>query len=442
MKRNIYNKLLEWKESSDRKPLILDGARQVGKTYILRQFGEKEYRKLAFLSMDRDKKAVQVFERGGTTADMLLALSAISHVDITPGDTLLVLDEVQDCPKALESLKYFCEDAPDFHVIVAGSLLGLSLHSGVSFPVGKVDELQLLPMTFDEFLEAMGKGRLVDLLNAPNWNVVNMLTEEYTSLLRQFYYVGGMPAAVLAYVEKKGLQAVRRIQEQILKDYRRDFSKHAPEREVPRINKVWDNIPSQLAKENKKFVYGALKKSARASEFELAIQWLIDAGLVGKVTRVNKAEAPMKFYEDGNAFKLFMLDVGLMGAMVGASAEAMIVGNKIFSEYKGAFTELYVYTQLKALGLPLFYHSVSNSSIELDFLTQHRDAVVPIEVKAEVSVKSKSLRTFINSHPSLHALRFSMLPYEHQDGVTNIPLYACSSVEKVIDEILRMGGEG
>lgn len=425
MKRDIYNQLLNWKNKSQRKPLILNGARQVGKTYILKQFGQNEYKKFAFFSLDRDQKVIEVFEKGGNVPDILLALSAISEVDITPGDTLVVLDEIQNCPKALEALKYICEDAPDVHVIVAGSLLGLSLHHGVSYPVGKVEELRLYPMTFIEFLNAMGKSRLADIITTKNWDVMALIEAEYISLLRQYYYVGGMPAAVLAHVEHRGLKEIREIQQQIITDYRRDFSKHAPEREVPRISMVWDSIPAQLAKENKKFVYGAVKKSARATDFEMAIQWLIDAGLAYKMPRVNSAKMPLKFYEDANAFKLFMLDVGLMGAMAETSAQSMLVGNDIFSEYKGAFTELYVYTQLKTLNLSLYYHSVDNSTIEIDFLTQWHDKVVPIEVKAEVNVKSKSLHTFINANPELKGIRYSMLPYKEQEWMTNIPLYAC-----------------
>lgn len=428
MNRDIYNKLLEWKEKDGRKPLILNGARQVGKTYILKEFGKNEYKRLAYISLDRNHKAAEAFNSGGTTADILLALSAISQVDITPGDTLLVIDEIQDCPKALESLKFFCEDMPEIHIIVAGSLLGLSLHDGVSYPVGKVEELRLYPMTFVEFLQAMGKTQLVSLLVERKWSVINMLEAEYVSLLRQYYYVGGMPAAVKAYVEQRGLKEVRRIQAQIITDYRRDFSKHAPEREVPRINMVWDSIPQQLAKENKKFVYGAIKKSARANDFEIAIQWLIDSGLVSKVNRVSTPHAPLKFYAELDAFKLFMLDVGLMGAMVEASAESMLVGNQIFSEYKGAFTELFVFTQLQAAEVPLFYHSVDRSTIEIDFITQRSDQVIPIEVKAETNVKSKSLRAFVNANPQLHAIRLSMLPYKEQDWMTNIPLYACTAL--------------
>lgn len=425
MEREIYKKLIEWKNKQGRKPLILNGARQVGKTYILQQFGQNEYKKCAFFSLDRSPKVAEVFEKGGSTADMLMALSAISQIDITPNDTLVVLDEIQDCPKALEALKFFCEDAPHVHIIVAGSLLELSLHGGVSYPVGKVEELRLYPMNFIEFLDAMDKKQLVSILESGNWNVINMLESELTSLLRQYYYVGGMPAAVLAFVQQKGVNEVRSIQQQIVQDYRRDFSKHAPEREVPRINMVWDSIPAQLAKENKKFVYGAVKKSARSADFELAIQWLIDAGLAYKVQRVNAPRLPFKFYEDLNAFKLFMLDVGLMGAMAETSAESMLVGDNVFSEYKGAFTELFVFTQLKSHHFSLYYHAVESSTIEIDFLTQWHDRVIPIEVKAEVNVKAKSLHTFINNNPELQGLRFSMLPYKKQDWVINVPLYAC-----------------
>lgn len=431
MRRTLYDKLLQWKSNPNRKPLILNGARQVGKTYLLLEFGRKEYDKVAFFSLDRDNMAASVFEQGGKVKDILISLSAISNVNITPSDTLIILDEIQDCPKALESLKYFCEDAPDYHVVVAGSLLGLSLHDDVSYPVGKVEELRLFPMTYIEFLQAIGNDRLAETLTSGNWVVINMIAGEYSRLLRQYYYVGGMPAAVLAFVEQKGLQTVRKIQNQIIRDYRRDFSKHAPANEVPRINMVWDSIPAQLAKENKKFVYGAVKKSARAADFELAIQWLIDAGLVYKVTRTDSVRMPLKFYEDLNAFKLFVLDVGLMGAMVDTSAEAVIVSGTVFSEYKGAFSELYVLTQLVTLGIPIYYHSVDKSTIELDFIVQFDGRVWPVEVKAETNVKAKSMRTFISNNPELMGIRISMLPYQRQDWLVNIPLYACLLIDKV-----------
>ena len=424
MERSIYKKLLKWKDKPEHKPLILNGARQVGKTYILQEFGKREYKKLAFFSLDRNQKAVEVFDKGGSTADMLMALSAISQIDITPNDTLVVLDEIQECPKALEALKFFCEDAPDIHIIVAGSLLGISLHSGVSYPVGKVEELRLYPMNFIEFLDAMGKEKIASILKEENWNVINLLETELISLLRQYYYVGGMPAAVLAHVEQKGLQEVRSIQKQIIQDYRRDFSKHAPDREVPRINMVWDSIPAQLAKENKKFIYGAVRSGARAKDFEMAIQWLVDAGLTYRISRVREVGMPLKFYEDLNAFKLFLLDVGLLGALSEMEPAQMLISNKAMTESKGAFTENYVLTQLLCQqDIYTYYYSREDARLEIDFLAQHQGVITPIEVKAEENLRSKSLRAFFDAHPDLQAIRFSMSPYKEQEWMKNVPLY-------------------
>lgn len=428
MQRTAYQQLTDWKNNPNRKPLILNGARQVGKTYLLREFGEKEYAKFVYLPLDRNANARSVFEKSTDTHSILLALSAISQTDITPGDTLVFLDEIQECLKALEALKFFCEEANEYHVVVAGSLLGIALHENASFPVGKVDMIRLFPMSFKEFLMAIGKEKMQEIIAAADFSLMSTLSMSYEECLRLYYYVGGMPAAVQAFADGKGLKEIRSIQQQILFGYKRDFSKHAPARDVPRINMVWDSIPSQLARENKKFIYGAVKKGARASEFEIAIQWLIDAGLVYKVSRISKATMPLKFYEDFSAFKLFMLDVGLMGAMVEAPAEAMITGQGIFSEYKGAFTELYVNNELTTEGITTFYHSVDNSTIEIDFVIQIGDKVVPIECKAEENVKSKSLKTFISNNPHLQGMRFSMKDHIDQGWMINIPLYAVSTL--------------
>lgn len=430
MERAVYKQLTLWKNSQERKPLILNGARQVGKTYILKEFGNKEYGKMAFFSLDRNAKARSVFEKSQDAKSIILSLSAISDVDITPGDTLIFLDEIQECPKALESLKFFCEEANEYHIVVAGSLLGVSLHADSSFPVGKVDMLRLFPMNFSEFLLALGKDKMVDILDMQNYDIISTLSESYKEMLRQYYYVGGMPAVVNAFAEGKGPKEIRKIQQQILFDYKRDFSKHAPVREVPRINMVWEGVPSQLAKENKKFIYGAIKPGGRASEFEIAIQWLIDAGLIYKVSRVKEAKIPLKFYEDFSAFKLFLLDVGLMGAMVDAPADAILTSNDIFSEYKGAFTELYVNNELTCNGCKLYYHSVNNSTIEIDFIIQRDSIVMPIEVKAEENVKSKSLKTFIDNNPSIKGLRLSMKDYIDQQWMVNMPLYAACNIAK------------
>lgn len=424
MERILYKSLIDWKIKENRKPLILNGARQVGKTYLVNEFARNEYKKFAFFSLDRQPLVREVFERGGDTGKIIRSLSALSETDITPHDTLIFLDEIQDCPQALESLKYFCEDAPDYHIIVAGSLLGISLHEGVSFPVGKVDMLRLYPMSFEEFLLALDKKKLVEELKRGDWEIINSLSDVYKDLLRQYYYVGGMPSAVLAFVQNLGLKEVRARQKQILFDYSRDFSKHAPSAQVPRIQMVWNNIPSQLAKDNKKFIYGAMKKGARASEFELAIQWLIDAGLIYQVSRVNAIKMPLKFYEDFSAFKLFVLDVGLMGAMVDVPASAILINDQIFSEYKGAFTELFVCCQLTTTAIPFYYHSVDNSTIEIDFVIQLANKVYPVEVKAEENVHAKSLKTFISNNPDLEAIRISMKNHIKQDWLECIPLYA------------------
>lgn len=424
MKRYLYKDLERWSVSKDRKPLVLFGARQVGKTWLLKDFGSRAYKNTAFVSFDRDDAASQLMKTEKAADKLLRGLSAITGMDITPHDTLIILDEIQDCPVALTRLKTFAEDTPEYHIVACGSLLGIALHEGISYPVGKVDELYLYPMTFGEFLLANGKDKMQELLAESNWAILHAISSEYVDLLRQYYYVGGMPAAVKAYVEGKGIHAVRTEQKQILNDYDRDFSKHAPARIVPRIRMVWQSIVSQLAKENKKFVFGAMKKGARAAEFEEAIQWLTDAGIVYKVNRVNAVQMPLKFYEDRNAFKLFILDVGLMGAMADVPASQIMIGENIFKEYKGAFTEVYVESQMATTGIPVYYHSVERSRIELDFVIQLNDNVYPVEVKAEENVKAKSMRIFIENNPNLKGIRLSMKNYENQSWIENIPLYA------------------
>lgn len=424
MKRLIINQLISWKENSQRKPLILNGARQVGKTYILKAFGKLHYRNVAYVNLDSQKELAKVFEQDFNVTRIIRSLSAFLNIHIEPQHTLIVLDEVQECPAALHALKYFCEDAPEYHVVVAGSLLGISMHGNSSFPVGKVDMLRMFPLTFEEFLMALGEEQLIKLMKDGETEVIDTLSGRFVDCLRQYYYTGGMPAVVKEYITSGNLQSVRQLQKQILFDYRRDFSKHAPAEQVPRINLVWDSIPAQLARENKKFIYGALKKGGRAKEFEMAIQWLIDAGLVYRVYRANKPSLPLKFYEDLSAFKLFSLDVGLMGAMADSPAEAVLVNNRAFVEYKGAMTELYVLTQLQPTGIPIYYYSSNDSLSEIDFLVQSGARIVPIEVKAEVNVKSKSLSAFIQKHPDLTGLRLSLLPFQTQDWMENRPLYA------------------
>lgn len=425
MERIVLQELIDWKHKTDRKPLVLNGARQVGKTWLLHELAQLEYKKEAYVVCRKNPLAQQLFASDFNVERILRGLRAMTSVDITPGDTLIILDEVQDIPEALEALKYFQEEAPDYHIAVAGSLLGISLHANVSFPVGKVNVISVFPLSFEEFLLAKGEREACKLLMKRDLETTNLLHEKYTDLLRQYYYVGGMPEAVLKYVETGALQEVRRIQLEILQGYDLDFSKHAPQEQVPRIRMVWNSIPSQLFKENKKFIYGALRKGARANDFELSIQWLINAGLLYKVPRCTKLELPLAIYEDFAAFKLYMLDLGLMGAMVNTDAAQVLIKNDIFKEYKGGMTEQYVFQQMKSKGIaPVYYHTTYQSRLELDFVIQRGAEMIPIEVKAESNVKANSLTTLLRKTPKLHAERYSMLPYKIQDNLTNIPLYA------------------
>ena len=431
MKRLIYNKLLEWKNSKDRKPLIINGARQVGKTWILKEFGANEYSNVAYINCDEVEEMKTIFSDFNTER-LIRSISILSGETIKPGETLIILDEIQVVPSGLTSLKYFCEKAPEYHIAVAGSLLGIGMHEGTGFPVGKVDELNLYPLSFKEFLLALGKDVLVSSIEEHRWSELSSLENMLIELLRQYYYVGGMPAVVKAYVENQDVFEVRNIQKQILADYRRDFSNHIPAEILPKVNMVWDVIPAQLAKENKKFVYSALKKGARAKEFENAIQWLVDAGLVYKVLRVSKVEKPLKFYEDVEAFKLFMLDLGLLGAVVDVDSRDVLINNNAFTEYKGAFTEEFVLQELKALDKDVYYHTRERGTLELDFLIQKYN-VYPIEVKAEENLRSKSLKTIYDSNNELKPVRFSMAGYREQDWMVNVPLYLAAEWIKAAD---------
>ena len=425
MERFVYQKLIEWKNRDARKPLVLNGARQVGKTWLLHEFASREYRQEAYVNCRKNDMARQIFVQDFDIERILRALRALSGVDITPGDTLVVLDEIQDIPEALESLKYFKEDAPEYHVAVAGSLLGLSLHEGTSYPVGQVDEINVYPMSFEEFLLAKGDSELLKLLQERDYSTINLVHDKYVDLLRQYYYVGGMPEAVLAYVETGALKEVRKIQQDILRGYDRDFSKHAPKELVPRIRMVWKSIPSQLFKENKKFIYGALRKGSRAKDFELAIEWLVDSGLVYQIHRCTKPALPLSIYEDLSAFKLYLEDVGLLGAMVNVDPKQVLVANTIFSEYKGGMTEQYVLQQMVSHGTdPIYYHTSDESRLEIDYVVQYDAQLLPIEVKAEGNVRANSLTRLLKDNPDMKAVRYSMLPYKEQAQMTNIPLYA------------------
>lgn len=390
----------------------------------MKEFGAREYSEVVYINCDDNNDMQNMFVDYDVDR-IIRSLSAISGVSIKPSTTLLILDEIQEVERGLASLKYFCEKAPEYHVAVAGSLLGITLHEGTSFPVGKVDMLYMFPMDFEEFLLAMGKEQLVELLRSNSWAALTPLRGMLTELLRQYYFVGGMPEAVKAYVERGDIWEVRSIHSKIIDAYRNDMSKHAPKQQVQRINMVWNSIPSQLARDNKKFIYGALRKGARANDFEIAIQWLVDSGLVHKVHRISKPVVPLKFYEDMSSFKLFLLDCGLLGALSETPPEQILIGDNVFEEYKGAFTENYVLQQLKSLPRTfVYYYSNDNSTLEIDFVVQHDTHIIPIEVKAEENLRAKSLRQFVTDNSGLHGVRFSMSDYREQDWLTNVPLWA------------------
>lgn len=425
MERKAIKQLEDWKRREDRKPLIITGARQVGKTWLMKEFGAANYKQVAYVNFESNQQMRSLFEADFSIDRILLAIEAVTGVKPQAEDTLIIFDEIQEAPKGLTVLKYFCENAPQYHLMAAGSLLGIALHQGTSFPVGKVDFVDMYPMTFREFLQALNEEKLLKLLDNKDWQLISMFKAQLINLLRQYYYVGGMPEVVLSYINTHDLNRVRVLQKAILNAYEQDFSKHAPASEVPRIRMMWNSIPSQLAKENKKFIYGLMKEGARAREFEQAISWLVDCGLVYKIHRIKKAAMPLKIYEDLSVFKLYMLDCGLLGALVEAPAADMLVENSIFSEFKGMFTEQYVLQQLIVCPeVSVYYWSSERSDGELDFVCQLPDKISPIEVKAEENLHAKSLRSFISRYPDLKGIRFSMSDYREESWMTNVPLYA------------------
>ena len=427
MKRTLYNDLLEWKNSQHRRPLILEGARQVGKTWLLDEFGSYEYKYYIKINCDNNPEVRDLFI-DYDVARIFRIVSAIAKKPVLPSETLIFFDEIQELPKALGALKYFSENAPEYHIAVAGSLLGIKYHQGESFPVGKVDTLRLFPLNFNEFLLAVGEEQKEAILSSCKWDEIKSLRSAFIELLRQYYFTGGMPACVREYVQSGDVLRVREMQKSILHDYDDDIAKHASKSDIAKIRIVWNAIPGQLAKENKKFVYGAIRKGARAAQYEDAIQWLCDAGLTHKITRVSKIAVPLKFYEDFSAFKLFMNDCGLFGALADTPIKDILLGNKIFEEYKGAFTEQFVEQQIASCKNPrLYYYTNENSTSEIDFVMQTESAALPIEVKAEENLHSRSLKAVLEKDDSLRGLRISMSDYRSEARFDNLPLYAAGS---------------
>ena len=432
MKRDLYDELLKWKDDPYRKPLVIKGARQVGKTYLVDTFGKNEFKNIVVLNCDKDERVSDIFAHGLRTDRIISDIKIISGQRVIPGETLIFIDEIGEVPNALSALKYFCEDAPEYHIIVAGSLLGLAIYKGANYPVGKVNELTLYPMSFTEFIREKHGEELYQRLVYGEMESLASLKSILIESLREFYFTGGMPEVVKGNIDGRDYSDLRNIQKQILSDYSLDISKHADSSILGRIHQVWNKIPQQLAKSNKKFVYGDIQKGARAKDFELAIQWLIDAGVIYKVSRVRKPGIPLKCYEDFSGFKLFMLDHGLMGALTDAPISEILIRENVFEEYKGTFTEQFVLEQIICrIKSEVFYFDSDSSKLELDFLIQNGGSLVPIEVKAEENLRAKSLKQFHANFEKSIPLRISMSDYRQEEALINIPLYAANRIVDV-----------
>lgn len=429
MKRYAMRELAAWKDRPNRKPLLLKGARQVGKTWLMKEFGKQYFSKVAYVTFYNNQRMKRVFDDDYDIERILMNVNIETKVEVTPGDTLIIFDEIQEAPRALESLKYFCENAPEYAVVAAGSLLGVAIHEGVSFPVGKVDTLDLHPLSFREFLEAMGEVPLAEVIASANYRLMADNSSKYIHWLKNYYYVGGMPEVVAYFAQHKDYQEVRRLQKSILEQYEDDFGKHAISKSLARIRMVWNAIPMQLAKENKKFFFGQIKKGARLKDFEIAIEWLLDCGLITKVNRVSKPAVPLKAYIDFAAFKLFLLDVGLLGAMSDLDAETILEGSDIFTEFKGALTEQFVLQEFVAeTEYTPYYYATDSATFEMDFMIQKGKAVVPVEVKAEVNQRARSMKAYCQKYAPDYAIRLSMKDYRKEEWLTNVPLYAVKTV--------------
>lgn len=436
MRRKAMDSLVEWKDEVNRKPLIIRGARQVGKTWLMKEFGKLYYEQCVYIMMDENERMQDVFKDTFDIQRIIMALQIECGFTIEPDKTLIILDEIQEIPRALKSLKYFYENAPEYHIVAAGSLLGVTLHEGTSFPVGKVAFLDMYPLDYEEFLNALGENQSLQLLVSRDFSLITSFRGKFIDLLKQYYYVGGMPEAVLSFTQHKDFKKVRIIQRRLLNAYEEDFSKHAPTEIVTRIKMLWNSIPTQLAKENKKFVYGVVREGARAREYEVALTWLMDSGLIYKLNRVKKPDFPLNAYQDFSAFKLYVLDVGLLGAMSKLNVKILLEGNRMFEEYKGALTEQFVLQQLMGNEeSDIFYWTSEQVTAEIDFILQFEDKIIPIEVKAEENLRAKSLRSYCKKYSPMVAIRTSMSDYRREDWMINYPLYCISTLEDYLSEI-------
>ncbi len=429
MERAEIEILKRWKRSKTRKPLLLRGARQVGKTWLMKEFGKREYEQCIYVNFESSKHLQNIFKEDFNIDRIVEALQIETGVLFNENNTLIILDEIQEAEGALTSLKYFHENTPGYHVLAAGSLLGVALHRHTSFPVGKVEFLDLHPLRLTEFMTALGQKNLVSLLEDKKWDLIKTFKQKYIQLLRQYYFIGGMPEVVNAFRERNDYAEVREIQKQILEAYELDFSKHAPHEIVPKVRMLWNSVLAQLAKENRKFIYGVIKEGTRAKDYEIAMAWLIDGGLIHKVSRVSNSAIPLKAYLDFSSFKLFFVDIGLLSAMGNIDVKTLLEGNAIFKEFKGALTEQYVLQQLVSeKEFNVYYWSAEKSTAEIDFIIQHNGKVIPVEVKAEENLQAKSLKVFCQKYNPVIAVRSSMSDYKKEDWLINLPLYAISEI--------------
>jgi predicted AAA+ superfamily ATPase len=425
MIRTPVKKLLQGKQNQLKKPLILQGARQVGKTWLMKAFAEQYYQHHIYINFEQDKTVHALFEQNLVISQILAALAAYTGKPIELNSTLIIFDEIQECPSALTSLKYFEESGERHHILAAGSLLGVALHQNTSFPVGKVEFLNVYPMSFGEFLEVMGEAALLAFIREKEWDMVKVFTARLTELLRTYMFIGGMPEVVKHFLEHRDFHSAREVQQQILNAYELDFSKHAPSEIVPRIRMIWESFPSQLGKENKKFIYGIIREGARAKDYELALNWLVDAGLLHKVSQVSKPAIPLKAYRDLRAFKLYTHDVGILGALCNLHPRSVLQPQQLFNEYKGYLTEQFVLQQLVAVGhKELHYWSSDTGRAEVDFVLENQGLVHPVEVKASENLKAKSMKVYHDKFAPSSGIRFSLSSYNDASWITNIPLYA------------------
>lgn len=430
MYRTAIEKLYNWKTSKYRKPLILEGARQVGKTWLLKEFGKQAYKDTIYINFDSNPRMNELFSYDLNPERLIMGIELYANKKIDSENTLLIFDEIQEVPKALSSLKYFCEETPQYHIVCAGSLLGVALHKGTSFPVGKVDFLHLYPLSFKEFLMATLGERYAKLIELQDYTMITPFKQTYIDMLKHYFFIGGMPEVVQRYIDEKDFNSVRNVQKAILDSYQQDFSKHAPVEIVPKIRNIWTSIPSQLSKENKKFIYGLVKEGARAKDYEIAIMWLKDCGLIHKVPRVKAGKIPLSSYEDLKAFKLFFVDIGLLGCLAGLNQNILLNGNDLFIEFKGALTEQYVCQQLQTIDdLNIYYYTNDRGNSEVDFVINLNDKVIPIEVKANINLKAKSLKMYQEKYSPEISVRTSMADFKHENNIIDLPLYSIEEIK-------------